>query len=230
MLVCGILRVGFAQWGVGTCRAMIPDATRLAHLVPLQRAEFAVTARLLSCLVTESLLRALYFSLSGSSATGFALVLLHDPASVASTKWQLTDVFAFIPLQGTPVLTDCEDNSMIREIALLDPLDMVPQPLVISKCDLRGNGASNPLDFTTAILDTLNAHGWFTQSRKQLEICWDPVFYWRIYARFANLTSDLTEEIAHEFANSVKWQGASVSWRSAPVSREEQRIHINIRQ
>jgi hypothetical protein len=210
---------------------MIPDATRLAHLAPLQRAEFAVTARLLSCLVTESLLRALYFSLSDSSATGFALVLLHDPASqVTSAKWQLADVFAFIPLQGTPVLTDREDNSMIREIALLDPLDMVPLPLVISKYDLSGNGTSNPIAFTTAILDSLNAHGWFTQSREQLEICWDPVFYWRLYARFANLTSDLTEEIAHEFANSVKWQGASVSWRSALISREEQRIHINIRQ
>lgn len=208
---------------------MIPDATRLAHLAPLQRAEFAVTARLLSCLVTESLLRALYFSLSDSGATGFALVLLHDPTSyeVASTKWQLTDVFAFIPLQGTPILTDCEDDSMIREIALLDPLDMVPLPLVISKCE---NGTNNSLALTTAILDTLNAHDWFTQSRKQLEICWDPVFYWRIYARFANLTGDLTEEIAHEFANSVKWQGASVSPRSAPISREEQRIHINIRQ
>ncbi|KAF8348962.1 IucC family-domain-containing protein [Amanita rubescens] len=196
---------------------MIPDATRLAHLAPLQRAEFAVTARLLSCLVTESLLRALYFSLSDSSATGFALVLLHDPASqVTSAKWQLTDVFAFIPLQGTPVLTDREDNSMIREIALLDPLDMVPLPLVISKNDLCRNGTGNPLAFATAILDTLNAHGWFAQSRKQLEICWDPVFYWRLYARFANLTSDLTEEVAHEFANSVKWQ--AYSYQNPPVT------------
>ena len=87
---------------------MILDATRLAHLAPPQRAEFAVTSRMFSCLVTESLLRALYFPLTDASAAGFALILLHAPSAEASNVQardiQLTDVFALVPLQGIPIL------------------------------------------------------------------------------------------------------------------------------
>jgi hypothetical protein len=64
---------------------------------------------------------------------------------------------------------------------------------------------------TAAILKTLNAYGWFEQNKSQLEVCWDPVIFWRKYARYANLADDLTEEIAQELANSVKWQGNSIS-------------------
>jgi hypothetical protein len=196
---------------------MIPDATRLAHLAPPQRAEFAVTSRLFSCLVTESLLRALYFPLeSGASARGFALILLDDPsvhsASQTTDISQITDSFAFIPLQGTPILASSEDGSTIREITLLDPLDMVPLPLVVAKYDpLHNRVINNPPALTAAILNALNAYGWFAQSKSQLEVCWDSVFFWRRYARYANLASDVTEEIAQDFANSVKWQSASIS-------------------
>lgn len=212
--------------------AMVPDATRLAHLTPTQRAEFAVTSRLFSCLVTESLLRALYFPLPDASAKGFALILFHDP-SVASAAdiTQISDVFALVPLQGTPILADCKDGLTIREITLLDPLDMVPLPLVIAKYDqLHSHRISDSLVFTTAILDTLNVCGWFAQDKIQLEVCWDTLFFWRSYARYANLASDLTEEVANELASSVKWQGAYISQRFTPISREEQHIHIKIRQ
>ena len=104
---------------------MIPDATRLAHLAPPQRAEFAVTSRLFSCLVTESLLRALYFPLSDASATGFALILLHCPSAEASdlqaSDIQLADIFALVPLQGIPILNYEENRTTIREISHLDP-------------------------------------------------------------------------------------------------------------
>jgi hypothetical protein len=79
---------------------MIPDATRLAYLAPPQRAEFAVASRLLSCLVTESHLCALYIPLSDVSATGFALILLHGPSATSAFRAadiQITDVFALIP-------------------------------------------------------------------------------------------------------------------------------------
>ena len=137
--------------------AMIPDATRLAHLAPPQRAEFAVTSRLLSCLVTESLLRALYFPLgSGANARGFALILLDDPSVPSASRTtdisQITDFFALIPLQGTPILASCEDESTIREITLLDPLDMVPLPLVVAKYDpLHSPEIDNPSALAAAI-------------------------------------------------------------------------------
>ena len=205
---------------------MIPDANRLAHLAPHQRAEFTVTTRLLSCLVTESLLHALYFPLSGSSAAGFALILLRDPskasASPNASTSQITDVFALIPLQGAPILADDDDGLTIRKIALLHSLDMDPLPLVISKYDQSDyQETSNSVALNTAILNTLNTHGWFTQTKNQLEPSSDPVFFWRSYARYANLTDSLTGEIAHEFANSVKWQGASISQRSTPILREK---------
>ncbi|KAF8896585.1 hypothetical protein BD779DRAFT_1496720 [Infundibulicybe gibba] len=47
---------------------------RLASLQPGERAAFATTSRLLSCLITESLARALYFPLHGFEATGVAVV------------------------------------------------------------------------------------------------------------------------------------------------------------
>ena len=194
---------------------MIPDATRLAHLAPLQHAEFAVTSRLFSCLVTESLLRALYFPLSGTSATGFALILLQGPSAEASnvraSDIQLANIFALIPLQGIPLL-NYEDETTVRGITLLDPLDLVPSPLVISGYEqLESYGISDQVALTAAILNTLDEYGYFEQNKSQLEICWDPVFFWRNYARYANLAGDLTEEIAGELANSVKWQGESIS-------------------
>ncbi len=192
---------------------MIPDANRLAHLAPHRRAEFTVTTRLFSCLVTESLLHALYFPLSGSSAAGFALILLRNPSktsvSPTASTIQITDVFALIPLQGTPILTDDDDGSTIRKIALLHSLDMDTLPLVISKYGHQE--ISNSVALDVAILNTLNNHGWFTQTKNQLEPCSDPVFFWRKYARHANLTDSLTGEIAQEFASSVKWQGAFIS-------------------
>ena len=196
---------------------MIPDATRLAHLAPPQRADFAVTSRLFSCLVTETLLRGLYFPLSDVShgATGFALILLHGPSTTSAFRAvdiQITDIFALIPLQGVPVLSCEEDGTTIKEITLLDPLDLVPLPLMISKYDqLQSHGIRNPCPLTTAILDTLNAYGGFERSKCQLDICWDPVVFWRHYARYASLADDLTDEIAQELANSVKWQGNSSS-------------------
>ena len=193
---------------------MIPDATRLAHLAPPQRAEFAVASRLFSCFVTESLLRALYFPLSDVSATGFALILLHGPSAEASdfrvTDIQIADVLALIPLQGIPILDYEENGTTIKEITLLDPLDLVPLPLVASKCDqLESHEVNN--EVTAAILDTLNEYGCFGQNNGRLEACWDPVIFWTKYATYANLAEDLAEEIAQELANSVKWQGKSIS-------------------
>ena len=191
---------------------MILDATRFAHLTPLQRAEFAVTSRVFSCLVSESLLRALYFPLSDASATGFALILLHGPSAEASnfqaSDIQLADVFALIPLQGIPI----QDETTVREISLLDPLDLVPLPLVFSNSDqLQSHGISNQTALTAAILNTLNGYGYFEQNKSQPEVCWDPLIFWRKYTRYTNQADGLTEEIARELAYSVKWQGKSIS-------------------
>ena len=110
-----------------------------------------------------------------------------------------------------PILNHDEDEATIREITLLDPLDLVTLPLVISNYgQLQSDGMSDQQALTAAILNTLNGYGYFEQNKSQLEVCWDPLIFWRNYARSANLADDLTEEIAQELANSVKWQGKSI--------------------
>ncbi|KAF8633216.1 hypothetical protein AX15_001452 [Amanita polypyramis BW_CC] len=195
---------------------MHPDATRLAHLPPPQRAAFAVAGRLISCLVTEALLRALFFPLARSDASGFALILYNDPnadlAPPISATCQITDVFAIVPLQFIPVLTEHDGN---RAINLLDPLDMIPLVFVVSDSKKEANGQprsciveykNQHTDLDAAILDTLKKSGWLAQTTAKLETCWDPIYLWESYARYANLSINLTEEIAHEFSSSFKWQ------------------------
>lgn len=104
-----------------------------------ERASFATTARLLSCLVTESLVRAIFVPLQWSDCVGIGIVL-NAPISTIPIHNCKQDVLAIVLLRHLPVLkTDSEsgDEPRAKEIGLLDPLDMSPSVLVIS-----GNGES----------------------------------------------------------------------------------------
>ena len=99
-------------------------ADRLAHLSPGDRAAFATSARLFSCLVTESILRGLYFPLSDLEATGVCVVLNADVS--AERPYESKDIFAIVPLYHVPVFKHDGADSRTREISLLDPFDMMP--------------------------------------------------------------------------------------------------------
>jgi hypothetical protein len=98
-----------------------------------ERASFATTARLLSCLVTESLVRAIFVPLLWSDCVGLGVVLKAPVATISTHNCkQEDDVLAIVLLRHVPVLkTDC-DEPRGKEIGLLDPLDMFPLVLVIS--------------------------------------------------------------------------------------------------
>ena len=100
----------------------IPD------LNPRHRASFATGSRLLSCLVTESLLPALYFPLHDFDATGFAVVLRKASPNASSGRslYKSTDILAVIPLRGIPIFKDDLADHEGKFIGLLDPLDMIP--------------------------------------------------------------------------------------------------------
>lgn len=96
-----------------------------AQLAPAERAAFATTARLVSCLVTESLVRALYYPLAGFEATGFSVVLSGDVSSDKSS-YASQDILAIVLLLYIPVFKHNGIDPRGREIGLLDPLDMLP--------------------------------------------------------------------------------------------------------
>lgn len=119
---------------------MSVTADRLACLSPGDRAAFATSARLLSCLVTESILRALYLPIHGSEANGLC-VILNNIASSEPRPLQpyvAQDIFAIIPLCHIPVFKDDDGDSRAKEIGLLDPLDMMP---VVFEVDPDGTKA-----------------------------------------------------------------------------------------
>jgi hypothetical protein len=100
-----------------------------------ERASFATTARLLSCLVTESLVRAIFVPLQWSDCVGIGVVLNAPVATIPThnCKQEGYDVLAIVLLRHVPVLkTDSGDEPRGKEIGLLDPLDMFPLVLVIS--------------------------------------------------------------------------------------------------
>lgn len=92
-------------------------------LSPLDHASFATSSRLLSCLVTESLLKAIFVPTRSlqEDFVGTAIVLT-PPASKHEAPYILRDVFVIVPLRQIPVF---KPGSNV-EIGLLDPLDMLP--------------------------------------------------------------------------------------------------------
>ncbi len=103
-------------------------------LPPADRAALASTVRLLSCLVTESVVRALYFPLEGFEATGFATVL--KPEVPLNRAYTAADILAVIPLRHLPVFKHDGQDDRAKEIGLLDPLDMMPLVLELSTTSL----------------------------------------------------------------------------------------------
>lgn len=102
------------------------SASRLAALKPADRAIFAVNARLISCLVTESLLRALYFPIDGFEATGICVVLGNSASSGTGRIYESSDILAVVPLRYVPLLRQDGTGVRGKAISLLDPLDMMP--------------------------------------------------------------------------------------------------------
>lgn len=98
-----------------------------------ERASFATTARLLSCLVTESLVRAISIPLQWSDGVGIGVVLNPHVSSIPATdciSYSQGDILAIIVFKHVPVFKHDSSDPRGKEIGLLDPLDMYPSVLV----------------------------------------------------------------------------------------------------
>lgn len=95
------------------------------HLSPhaINRAKFATTARLISCLVTESLVQAFYRPIKWDGISGVALILSDSP-SPKDESISLHSILAVVPLHHPPIFKDGAYSSLGKPIGLLDPLDM----------------------------------------------------------------------------------------------------------
>lgn len=103
------------------------DYSSIATLNPRDRALFATSARLLSCLVTESLVDAYFYSRAKRSTAGWATVCLKAKKEASDP----VGILAVVPLHHCPLVEQEEDVYGARKITLLDPLDMLPSIFVV---------------------------------------------------------------------------------------------------
>ncbi|KAG5642424.1 hypothetical protein DXG03_002798 [Asterophora parasitica] len=110
-------------------------------LPPSQHASFAVISRIISCLVTEQLLRGIYIPIAElPNATGVLVVLsthLISERPIISRSLRPNDIFAIVPLRHAPVFypvtTETPDYKHGQPVGLVDPLDMRPEVFELSE-------------------------------------------------------------------------------------------------
>ncbi|KAJ7733428.1 IucC family-domain-containing protein [Mycena maculata] len=187
------------------------------NLPPREHAVFAVSSRLLSCLVTESLLRAFYLEVKQSTAMAGILVVLST--SVISEQPVITralrpnDIFAIVPLRNAPVFKDTTPTKHGRTVGLVDPLDMVPEVYVLVKTE---SGADPERDeFTESVLSCLVPPPWELGRFTTLKKCTDPTDLWTKFVGDVLLKDSLSEMITEELRSSFAWQLAS--YENPPV-------------
>ena len=201
-----------------------------------ERASFATTARLLSCLVTESLVRAIFVPLQWSDCVGIGVVLKAPVATVPAHNCKQeeeedvdVDVLAIVLLRHVPVLkTDSESSARDgprgrgKEIGLLDPLDMFPLVLVISE---DGVSCENEVCFIfigfllyserrcaapqlqlSAIRRVLSSPCWSFPEQTIIKELNDPLVLWDAFAATIDLDRVTRSDISDELAGSVRWQ------------------------
>jgi hypothetical protein len=198
------------------------------YLPPAQHASFAVISRLISCLVTESLLRAYYIPLSGIPDTsGFAVVLsthLISEKPIINRSLRPHDIFVIVPLLNTPVL----DGTASRHgypIGLLDPLDMVP--VFYELTDKTTSDINNVRDtqlipvsmlmfvfqrnLKRSVIDSLLPNPWELGNFRELVEITDPIYVWRKFVDGIIIQESLSETIEKELSSSYEWQSRSFS-------------------
>ncbi|KAF8888783.1 IucC family-domain-containing protein [Infundibulicybe gibba] len=182
----------------------------LASLLPSERAAFATTSRLLSCLITESLSRALYFPLHGFEATGITVVF-NSRVSLQSldNPYDERDLLAIVPLRHVPIFKHDSQDPRGREIGLLDPLDMMPLTFDVIEHADEDHPPIEHADLIQSIIKILSGPGWTISKQMQLHASKSPLQLWEKFASSADLGTTTVQDISEELMNSVKWQAYS---------------------
>jgi hypothetical protein len=207
---------------------VLPD--RLSGLSPADRATFATACRLFSCLVTESLVRALYINLpsAGFEACGVAVILSGNksaqPPPAIDSPYEQEDILAVLALRQIPVFKHDGIDPRGPEIGLLDPMDMIPivfqlkvpeylvKAPVSLQCDSRTDvkpvvQGTEHKDLSSAVLTRLGTNGWKLSPMLRLVETKDPVGIWNMLAKSIDINEKVIDGIAEEFKSAIKWQG-----------------------
>ncbi|KZV67527.1 hypothetical protein PENSPDRAFT_611311, partial [Peniophora sp. CONT] len=178
-----------------------------------QRANFATAARLLSCLVTESLVQAFYVPVKGlrnESVTGL-VVVLNARASANGTdiskELYRTDILAVVPLHNVPVFKpDAKQTERGTPVGLLDPLDMYPCIFTIQTYDFEADTSL----LAVWVEQTLSVRYELDMQNTSVCMLTDAVALWDNYARNLGPDDAMRLDVAEELASSVRWQ--TYSW------------------
>ncbi|KIL58735.1 hypothetical protein M378DRAFT_170193 [Amanita muscaria Koide BX008] len=175
------------------------------HTSSQRRAAFAVISRLLSCLVTERILRAFYACLvDTSSATGIVVVLsthLISEHPTINRPLRACDILAIVPVHHPPVCKDSFGCNYGQPVILLDPLDMLPEVYELAEA------GSEEIDknIRDNIFNTLSPPSWKLDSTS-LKSCHDPSRIWSNFIEGVVLPDSLRESIRMELMSSYDWQ------------------------
>ena len=193
------------------------------------RATFATTARLLSCLVTESLVRAIFIPLQWSDGVGIGVVLNAHVSSIPAVdciSYSQGDILAIIVLKHVPVFKHDSSDSRGKEIGLLDPLDMCPLVLVtVSHDDSDENEEvllrkishlirikytqRSQSDLVSRIREVFSTPGWSISPATAMKQMNDPMALFEKYALSIDLDPVMRFDILDELASSMRWQAYS---------------------
>ncbi|KAL0954600.1 hypothetical protein HGRIS_003560 [Hohenbuehelia grisea] len=175
-------------------------------LPPNEHAAFAVVSRLLSCLVTESLLRAFYLPINSDRASGALVVLsthIMSEHPIIDRALRHSDIFAIIPLHHPPVLKGTPNDKHGQPVGLVDPLDMLPEVYELAETD-----ADSPVNdgLRQAILARLTPPPWelgrFTTLAKTRGV----VELWDKFVEGLLVDKKLRKTIENELSSSLHWQ------------------------
>ncbi|KAH9041648.1 IucC family-domain-containing protein [Lactarius pseudohatsudake] len=159
-----------------------------------ERASFSTIARLFSCLVTESLVRAIFLPLQCSDCVGIGVVLNATVSNLPATdciSYSEGDILAIIVLKHVPVFKHDSSDPRGKEVGLLDPLDMSPLVLMtVTHKDSDENEERSQSDLVSSQMK-------------------DPLVLWETFALSIDLDPTMRSDISGELASSMEWQAHS---------------------
>ncbi|KAJ7086117.1 IucC family-domain-containing protein [Mycena belliarum] len=197
----------------------MPSRTlQFPELAPADRAAFGTSARLLSCLVTESLARGIYLQLpNGFGASGICVVFLADvsartPPDIA-TAYTANDILAIIPLSHVPIFKHDGTDPRGPEVGLLDPMDMLPLVLEFATETSQDNEHAH---LAAAATKAISGPGWDLSNAPLLVPSRSPLPLWENFGRSMKIQESVIKDITAEFESSVLWQ--KYSFENPPLA------------
>ncbi|KAI9299557.1 hypothetical protein BJ944DRAFT_245099, partial [Cunninghamella echinulata] len=168
-------------------------------------AKFATTSRLIACLVSESLVKAIYVPGAGDQESVKGVCVLLRPT--VSTLSTIDDILAAVPLRGVPIIEKQVDikGTKCGEIILVDGWDMLPHIYSLSnnKQDSYLPPVTNAQATRTKVATILSSLLQDLVESTQLVDGFDAVQLWNKFATDYKVTEKLIQLIGQELDSSM---------------------------